>query len=292
MARTKIGLALTLALLVNGCSVRTKTLKVGSKNFTEQLILGEMMAQHLEKKMRRSVMRYLNLGGTLIAHQALVSGPIDLYPEYTGTAVSAILKQELLTDPKSVLQNARNEYATQFQCEWMDPLGFDNSFVLVADGETAKRLHVSTLSEAAASGQDWKLGAGYEFQDRKDGSANLFRNYDLKMTTPTKTMDLGLLYQALSQKQVNLVAGSATDGLIESLDARVLTDDKKIFPPYEAAFVVRNAAIADFPGLREAVSELSGKINAATMRRLNYEVDGKKRQPREVASEFLKAMGL
>jgi osmoprotectant transport system substrate-binding protein len=198
-----------------------------------------------------------------------------------------VLKQEVIPDRQALLQNCRNEYGNQFQAEWLDPLGFDNSFVMVAAGERARQLGILNLSEASAVDPGWKLGVGYEFENRKDGLPALQKAYNLPMAAAPKIMDLGLLYKALADKQVDLVAANATDGLLSTLDVKILLDDKEVFPPYEAAIVVRKSALDEVKGLRAALNKLSGKISSETMRRLNYEVDGKKRPPRAVAAEFL-----
>lgn len=277
-----------ILLLITGCGSGPRKIRIGSKNFTEQLILGELIALHLEKR-KFPVERFLNLGSTDLAHQALLSGDIDLYPEYTGTAVAAILKQELFSDPNAIFQNARNEYATRFSCTWLDPLGFDNSFVMVADGKTARKAQVSTLSEAAKVEDTWRLGTGFEFQTRPDGLSRLLTTYGLKPASAPNIMDLGLLFRALADGQVNLIAANATDGQLDAMDVKILEDDQKIFPPYQAAIVVRNTTLTEYAKLRAALSELSGKIDGAAMRKMNYEVDVKKRQPAEVAAAFLKA---
>lgn len=280
-------LALGLLILGLGSCYRERRVRVGSKNFTEQIVLGELIALLIERDLKVPVERSLNLGGVEIAHQALISGQIDLYPEYTATAVAMVLKQEVIPDRQALLQNCRNEYASQFQAEWLDPLGFDNSFVMVADGERARKLGILNLSEAASPEISWKLGVGYEFENRKDGLPALQKTYNLRLAAAPKIMDLGLLYKALADKQVDLVAANSTDGLLSTLDVKILLDDKEIFPPYEAAIVVRKSALDEVKGLRKVLSKLSGKISADTMRKLNYEVDGKKRSPRAVAAEFL-----
>lgn len=281
-----VALVLLILVLASSCA-RERRIRVGSKNFTEQLILGELIALLIERDLKVPVERALNLGGVEIAHQALISGQIDLYPEYTATAVAMVLKQEVIPDRQALLQNCRNEYANQFQAEWLDPLGFDNSFVMVASGERARQLGILNLSEASAVDPGWKLGVGYEFENRKDGLPALQKAYNLPMAAAPKIMDLGLLYQALADKQVDLVAANATDGLLSTLDVKILLDDKEVFPPYEAAIVARKSALDEVKGLRAVLNKLSGKISSETMRRLNYEVDGKKRPPRAVAAEFL-----
>lgn len=286
MARTKVVAGLILATLAPGCS-RTRPIVVGSKNFTEQLVLGEILAQQLERRLGQQVERKLNLGGTLLAHQALVNGEVDLYPEYSGTALTAILKLPPVSDATTVLGQVRSEFQKRWRLEWLSPFGFNNSFAIVIRAEDARRGNLHTLSEAARSKRAWVMGAGYEFLQRPDGFAGLVKTYDLKIKGQLRTMDLGLLYRALEQRQVDMIAASATDGMLSVLEVDVLKDDRNYFPPYEAAPVVRDASLASHPGMREALNELAGKLNNETMQKLNYQVDGKHRALAEVAREFL-----
>jgi osmoprotectant transport system substrate-binding protein len=288
MDRTKIIAGLIAALMAGGCA-RSHAIVVGSKNFTEQLVLGEIIAQQLERRLGEKVERKLNLGGTLLAHQALVSGEIDLYPEYTGTALTTILKLRPSSDAGRVLGKVRSEYKKRWQIEWLRPFGFNNSFAMVIRGEDARRNHFETLSDAARRKTDWVLGAGYEFLQRPDGFAGLVKTYRLQIKGHVKTMDLGLLYRALEQQQVEMAAANATDGMLSVLDVRVLKDDRHYFPPYEAAPLVGAGVLAAHPRMREALDELAGKLTDQTMRRLNYELDGRHRPLSEVAREFLAA---
>jgi osmoprotectant transport system substrate-binding protein len=277
---------LSAMVLATGCAKDPPRIVVGSKNFTEQVILGEIIAQHIENRLHAPVERKLNLGGMLLAHQALLSKQIDLYPEYTGTAFANILKSGGVSDPAVVLERVRAEYA-RMQLEWLDPLGFESSFAMAVRGEDARARHLETLSDAAADPKGFSLGCGYEFISHPDGFAALNAKYGLKWTAAEKTMDLGLLYRALMQKQISMVAGNTTDGVLSKLDVRVLKDDKHAFPPYQACIVVRAGALAKYPELRKTLQELSGKITEAQMRAMNYEVDGEHRQVRDVAREFL-----
>ena len=276
---------------VLGCS-RARLITVGSKNFTEQVILGEIVAQHVSLRLSERVDRKLNLGGTLLAHQALVKGDLDLYPEYTGTALTAVLKRRLSSDPAAVLAKVKAEYLSRFKIHWLDPLGFNNTFAMVIRGEDARKYQIETLSDAATHANGWTLGVGYEFQQRPDGLAGLLRTYKLPLKRSPRTMDLGLLYRALEQKQVNMVAASATDGLLSVLDVKVLKDDKRYFPPYQASLAVRADALAKHPPLKRALEQLSGLFSNEIMRTLNYQVDGKHRPVSEVAMTFLRAAGL
>ena len=277
-------------MLLSSCSGR-KAIVVGSKNFTEQVILGEIIAQHLEKQVRDPVERRLNLSGTLLAHEALLNGQIDLYPEYTGTAFTNVLKHNIVSDPAIVLDRVRSEYGGM-QLDWLDPLGFNNSFAMVVRGADARERHLDTLSDASGDPKGFVLGAGYEFFQRPDGFSALNQAYGIQWLPGQKIMDLGLLYPALTQKQVDMVAGSATDGVLYKLDVKVLKDDKGAFPPYQASIVVRTAAETAHAGLKAALEQLSGKTSREDMLKMNYAVDGEHRRPAEVAAEFLKSKGL
>ena len=265
---------------------------IGSKNFTEQVILGEMLAQHLEAKTGLHVERRFYLAGTYISHQALLAGRIDAYVEYTGTALTAILKQPVESNPGNVYAKVKREYASRFDLEVMDPLGFNNTFAIVIRGETARRLNLHTLSEAAPYAAQWRPGFGYEFMERPDGYQGLVRAYNLTFGQPPRIMDLGLLYRALLEKQVDLVAGNSTDGLIAARDLAVLEDDKHYFPPYQAVPIVRSETLKRHPAVREALDQLGGKISDEEMRRLNFAVDGEHRDPTDVVRAFLHAKHL
>ena len=269
-----------------GCGERA-ALVVGAKNFTEQLVLGEILAQHLENRLGVPVDRRLNLQGTLLAHQALVSGEIDLYPEYTGTALTAILDLEPSSDPAEVHRRVRERYMEEFQVDWMPPFGFNNSFVMVVPGPLAREYGLDTVSDAARAPVEWLLGTGYEFETRPDGLPALEKAYPLKWKAAPKTMDLGLLYRALEQEQVTMAAANGTDGMLAKLDVKVLEDDRHVFPPYEAAVAVRSEALKKHPALGATLGELSGHIDAPTMQQLNYALDGEHRPLAEVAAGFL-----
>lgn len=281
-------------LTLGGCSPSgtKRPIRVGSKNFTEQVILGEIIAQHLERRLHVPVERRLNLGGTLLAHQALRSGEIDLYPEYTGTALAAILKESVAGTPADVLARVRSRYLRDSQVQWLDPLGIDNGFAMVVRGSDARAGNLESLSDAAKTRNGWILGVGYEFEQRPDGLPALDKTYGFRWNGRPKSMDLGLLYRALEQGQVTMIAANATDGLLSKSDLKVLQDDKHSFPPYEVAIAVREDSMRRTTGLRKALLELSGKFDNSTMRALNYRVDGEHRPVAKVAQEFLNVSGL
>jgi osmoprotectant transport system substrate-binding protein len=253
---------------------------VGSKNFTEQRVLGELVAQTLERA-GIPVERKLDLGGTFVCDAALRAGQIDVYVEYTGTALTGVLKDPPDTDPARVLARVRAAYAPA-GLVWMAPLGFDNTFALVVRRDAGVR----TISQAVGPARAWTAAFGYEFKQRPDGFPALERVYGLAFRD-VRTMDLGLLYRALADRQADVGVGSATDAQIDFLGFVMLEDDRHAFPPYEAVPVVRQAALDRHPGLQAALEGLGGRLSAETMRRLNRAVDVDHRAPAEVAREFL-----
>lgn len=281
-------LLLILTVVLAGCSRgRENRIVVGSKNFTEQVILGELIAQHLEAKTGLRVDRRFYLSGSYICHQAILAGRIDLYVEYTGTALTAILKEKPGGTPAEVYKRVKAAYAERFGLEVTEPLGFNNTFAIVIRGEDARRLGLKTLSQAAAHTPQWRAGFGYEFLERPDGFPGLAKTYGLRFAAQPRIMDLGLLYRALKEKQADLVAGNSTDGLIAALDLAVLEDDRNYFPPYEAVPLVRQETLARHPAVRQALAELAGRISEDEMRRLNFALDGQHRDVKEVVREFL-----
>ena len=281
-----------LLLLPAGCRSKSRDIVVGSKNFTEQLILGELFAQMLEQSCRIPVDRRFYLAGTYICQQAILAGRIDVYPEYTGTALAAVLKQKASDDAHQVYEEVKREYRQRFGLDVMPPLGFNNSFAMVVRGEDAHRLGLTALSQLAPEAPRMKLGVGYEFLERQDGYQGLVRTYNLKFAEAPRVMDLGLLYRALQNRSVDIVAGSNTDGLIAALGLVVLDDDWRYFPPYDAVPIVRPELFNRFPPARAAFDRLAGRITADEMRKMNYAVDGEKKDAAVVAGEFLKQKGL
>jgi osmoprotectant transport system permease protein len=280
--------AALLALVValgQAWPARTRPVVVGSKNFTEQVVLGELIAAHLERR-GFAVERRLNLGGALLCHGALLSGEIDLYPEYTGTALTDILKQPVVGDPGEVLRRVRAAYEG-LGLHVGEPLGFENTYALAMRRSDAEARRIARISDLAPHAASLRVGLSGEFLEREDGMPGLVRAYGFRFGPPPLEMDLGLLYQALSDGKVDLVVGSSTDGLIEALGLVVLADDRRYFPPYDAAIVSSRAGFEAHPGLSEALAALEGRLDAATMRRLNYAVDGEHRSPAEVARELL-----
>jgi osmoprotectant transport system substrate-binding protein len=275
---------LVLAGIMCGCS-RTGSIVVGSKNFTEQLILGEIAAQQLERKLHIQVNRKLNLGGTLLAHQAIVRGDIDVYPEYTGTGSSVILKEKTPEDAVRAYMTVKDAYLKRFHVIWLPPLGFNNTFAMVVRTADGQRLSAPELS--AADSRSWRLGIGYEFLTRPDGLQRLDRTYHLNWNGTPKSMDLGLLYEALRQRQVDMAAGNSTDAPLTQRDFLVLKDDRKAFPPYNACYVIRKSLVDQQPQVEWALTMLSNHIGEETMRALNRRVEVERQPIEKVARDFL-----
>lgn len=284
---------LLLCISLVSCSPpRSSYPVIGAKNFTEQVILGEVLAQEIEAKAGLKVERRFYLAGSYICNQALVAGRIDAYVEYTGTALTAILKQPVDRNPETVLNTVRSLYATRYGVTVADPLGFENTFAMVIRGEDAQRLHITTLTQAAAYTPQWHLGVGYEFEQRPDGLPGLSAAYNLHFAGPPRTMDLGLLYRALTAHQVDIIAANSTDGPIQALGLVPLGDDRHYFPPYQAVPLVRDESLRRWPQIQVALHALAGKITADDMRAMNEAVDGEHRDPADVVREFRMRKGL
>ena len=289
----RISVLLCLVSLLPACGPsRENRIVVGSKNFTEQLILGEIMAQQIETKTHLKVERRFYLAGTYICQQAILGGRIDVYPEYTGTALTAILKQQPEGLREQVYNRVKAEYTQRFHLAVGPPLGFNDTFAIEIRGEDARHLGLKTISQAAAYTPKWRAGFGYEFMERPDGYKGLAATYGLRFAESPRIMDLGLLARALKDKQIDLAAGNTTDGLIPALDLFVLEDDRHYFPPYEAVPIVREQTIELHPEVRQVLDELAGKISDQEMQQLNYAVDGQHRDVKQVVREFLQKKGL
>ena len=262
---------------------------IGSKDFTESALLAEVVAQMLEAH-GVSVERRFELGGNL-PHEAMVGGTLDLYPEYTGTSFTSILHHAPISDPRAVYEQVKQEYANKFKIEISQPLGFENTFAILVRGDDARRLNLKTISDAAPHTPRWRAGFGQDFMSRDDGYPGFSKAYGLKFAE-VREMDLSLTYIALSSRQVDLIAGNSTEGRIATLDLVQLADDRHYFPPYEAVYLVRQDSLARVPALREVLSKLANGISTEEMRRLNYEIDGNKRDPKAVVKEWISGKGL
>lgn len=292
--RDSLGSALLLVpvLLLSSCSPHVEGVVVGSKNFTESLILGEIIAQQIEAHTALKVERRFYLAGTYICQQAVLAGRIDMYPEYTGTALTAILKEKSGGDSAEVYQRVKTEYERRFGLTLGPSFGFNDTFAMEIRGEDARRLHINNLSQAAQFAPRWRAGVGYEFMERPDGYRGLAATYGLHFAEPPRIMDLGLLARALRDHQIDMAAGNTTDGLIPALDLFVLEDDRHYFPPYQAVPVIRQETLRQHPELAHVLDELAGKISDEQMQRLNYAVEGQHRDVKEVVREFLRENGL
>ncbi len=293
--------SLVLVILVGCAPPRGSRIVVGAKNFTEQVVLGELVAQEIEGVFAQEgrperVDRRFYLAGSYLCQQALVSGRIDAYVEYSGTALTAILKQPLPPvgerDAARVFATVKALYASRYGVRVERGLGFEDTFAMVVRGEDARRLGLKTITDAGKVSPQWKLGVGYEFESRPDGLAGLEAAYGLRFSGAPRTMDLGLLYRALASKQVDIVAGNSTDGPIRALGFQVLEDDKHYFPPYEAVPLVREDSLRKHPEIQVAMDRLAGKVSAEEVQAMNDAVDGKHRDVGDVVREFRAANGL
>ena len=289
MKIASISALLVVALLLPSCSPsHADRIVVGSKNFTESFLLGEMVAQQIEAHTRLKVERRFYLAGTYICQQAILAGRIDVYPEYTGTALTAILKQNASGDKQEVYQRVKSEYERRFGLTLGPAFGFNDTFAMEIRGEDARRLKIQTLSQAAGFASQWRAGFGYEFMERPDGYRGLAATYGLHFAEQPRIMDLGLLARALKDHQIDLAGGNATDGLVPAFGFFVLADDRHYFPPYEAVPVIRQQTLREHPEVAPVVAELAGKISDEEMQSLNYAVDGQHRDATEVVREFLR----
>lgn len=287
-------LTLLLMVAIASCQPSLPTQKadliIGSKGFTEQDILQELLAQQIERQTHLTVDRRRLVG--FVAHKALVAGDIDGYVEYTGTAYTGILKQKAIPNAQVVYDRLKQLYAQQFNLEVLPSLGFENTFAMIIRREDAQRHGIQTLSQAARYSPQWRGGFGYEFLEREDGWPGLAQVYQLRFARPPQIMDLGLIYRALLQKQVDFIAGNSTDGQIARLGLVVLQDDQHYFPPYETVPILRQATLQKYPQVKAAIAQLAGKISAAEMQHLNYLVEGELQDIPVLVQEFLQAKGL
>ena len=282
------GVALAV-MLVSGGAVAARSsgaIVVGSKNFTEQVILGELVAQTIERETGLPVQRRLNLGGTLICDRALATGDIDVYVEYTGTALTAVFHQPVTTNSHTVFTDVREQYARTGRT-LLPPLGFDNTFAILVRGQDARSLGLRTIDDAVKVTPRWRAGFGYEFLERPDGYPGLAKAYGLRFNGEPHVMDLTLSYRALSSGQVDLIAGDATAGLISALDLVQLDDNRHYFPPYDAAPVARAQTLLKYPQVRTALERLGGRVTASDMRRMNYAADAEHKDVAQIVSAFL-----
>ena len=287
---TYLVLAFSVFLVTSSALAQSPTVTVGSKAFSEQLLVGHMLALLLEDGGFK-VNNKIGLGGTALVHQALVAGEVDVYIEYTGTGLITILKEPVQEDPVKVYDTVQRLYKERFKLSWLKPWGFNNTYALVIRKEDADRLRAAKVSDLMASANSMVFGATQEFVVRPDGLPGLAKHYGGLAFKENKSMAPDLIYDALKNKQVDVISGFATEGRIPANNFVVLQDDQHYIPPYFAAPVIRDETLAKAPAAAEVLNRPAGKIDDGTMAVLNYEVAGKKRSPEEVAREFLKAKG-
>jgi osmoprotectant transport system substrate-binding protein len=291
--RTSVVLLMVCSVALLSCSSsHSDRIVVGSKNFTESFILGELIAQQIEAHTNLKVERRFYLAGTYICQQAMLAGRIDIYPEYTGTALTAILQQGISRDKREVYERVKDEYERQFGLTLASAFGFNDTFAMEIRGEDARRLNLRTLSQAAQFTPQWRAGFGYEFMERPDGYRGLVATYGLHFAEQPRIMDLGLLARALKDRQIDFAGGNTTDGLIPALDLVALEDDRHYFPPYEAVPVIREQTLQLHPEIARWLADLAGKISDEEMQKMNYAVDGQHRDTQDVVREFLKSKAL
>jgi osmoprotectant transport system substrate-binding protein len=293
---------LNLVYFISACTKPPQSkITIGSKFFTEQVILAELLAQHIEARTGIPVIRKTNLGGSLLVHKALLAGELDLYVEYTGTALTAVLNESPNSYSQGAAQNdysnavydrVKQQYSDRYRFEVTEPLGFENTFAMVIRGDDARNLHLQKISDITTIAPKWRAGVGYEFLERPDGFRGWSDRYNLHFAESPKVMDLGLIYRALVDHQVDIVAGNSTDGLIDSLGLVALEDDRHYFPPYDAVPIVRQSTLGQFPQLRAALADLAGKLSASDIRRLNYAVDAQHQDAAAVVRAFRQSKGL
>jgi osmoprotectant transport system substrate-binding protein len=293
-ARSRLLVGIILATIaptgIVACTTGAGPLRIGTKAFSEQRLLGEIVGRYLERGLGTTY-ETSGFDTTFDVDEALKSGRIDMYVEYTGTALAAILRQKVPTDRARALELVQREYK-KLGLDWLVPLGFENTFVLVIRGADARRLNVKTLTEAALAQSGWRLGIGTEFKQRDDGLAKLAEKYQLRIAPVPTVLDLTRLYRELEAGTVDMISANSTDGLLSVLYVQALQDDQHFFPPYEAGLVVRAATLDRMPGLREALLKLDGKLSSQQMQRLNYLVDAEHRPVKDVALTFLRDAGI
>jgi osmoprotectant transport system substrate-binding protein len=290
--RRLLPLLLTVTLLTACHSSPKNQIVIGSKFFTEQIVLAELLAQHIEAHTGIHVERKTNLGGTLLVHKAMQAGKVDLYVEYTGTALNAVLNESPTGNSAAVFQRVKQLYAQRFNFAVTEPLGFENTFAMVIRGDDAQRLHLQRTSDIVPLAAKWRAGVGFEFLERSDGFKGWSERYGLHFDQQPSVMDLGLIYRALQDHKVDIVAGNSTDGVIDSLHLVILEDDRHYFPPYDAVPIVRQATLEQFPQLRAILAELGGKVTGPDMRHLNYLVDAEQRDVAAVVRDFRQSHNL
>jgi len=285
------GLIFVLSFTLMGCSKDDKVV-IGSKDFSENVVVGEMLAQLIENHTDLKVERKLNMGGTFVCFEAIKNGDIDIYPEYTGTGLTAQLKMDVITNPDEAYQVVSDEFNKQFDIKWMQPFGFNNTYTLAVSNDVYEKYGIETFSDLAKVSDQLVFGAEHEFFDRQDGYDGLIEKYGIEFKGEPKKMNVSLKYQAIGNGDMDVTDAFATDGPIMKYNLKVLKDDKGFFPPYYAAPIVRNETLKAHPELEEVLNMLAGRIDDATMTELNYKIDVEGQDIETVAKDFLQKEGL
>jgi glycine betaine/choline ABC-type transport system substrate-binding protein len=272
-------------------NANSATIHIGSKNFTEQFILGELMALLLENSREFTVVRHFNLGGTMVCHQALINDEIDIYAEYTGTALVSVLGKEVIHSATEAYQTVNSTYQDQYNLTWLAPFGFNNTYVLTVRDDFAKKNNLEAIKDIQDIDHTMSAGFTSEFMERDDGYPGMKEAYNLNFMS-VRNLEPSLLYRAIAQENVDVICAFATDGRIAAYNLKPLEDNQSFFPPYYAAPVIRKEIIKSYPQLRTILNQLSGLLPDKTMQQLNYEVDENKRDPKAVAAEFLRKHNL
>ena len=286
-----IALVIVLSMTLSGCSGGDK-ITIGSKDFSENIILGEMFAQLIENRTELDVNRKLNLGGTFVCFEAVKKGEIDLYTEYTGTGLSAILEREVIYDPDEAYRVVSEEFDKQFGVTWLEPLGLNNTYAIAVSNEVYEEYGIETYSDLAKVSNNLVFGGGYEFHNRQDGFEGLVDLYGMEFKGEPVKMEISLKYQAIGNGDIDVTDAFATDGPIRKYNLKVLEDDKGFFPPYYASAIIKNETMEKYPELEGLLNELGGQIDDPTMIELNYLVDVEGKSIESVAEDFLKSKGL
>lgn len=293
--KKKISLLLVILLLLTtvGCAKKDeKKVVIASKPMTEQFILVEMLTTLIEEKTDIVVNQKMGIGGgTANIHPGMVNGEIDIYPEYSGTGWLFVLKENLINDPEELFKSVKEQYNTKYNIKWMEPYGFDNTFALVMDKDLAKELKIESYSDLVLQSDKLIFGAEYDFYEREDGLPGLKKLYPFNFEDEVE-MDIGLKYEAIKNKKVDVINAFSTDGLLMEYNLVVLKDDKYFFPSYKGATLVRNETLEKYPELEEIFKKMENAISDEEMIYLNYLVDKENKDPKDVARDFLKEKGL
>ncbi|MGE4354160.1 MAG: glycine betaine ABC transporter substrate-binding protein [Oscillospiraceae bacterium] len=289
---TALALMLALALTLTACSGKSDTITIGSKDFGENIVLGEMMAQLIEHDTDLKVNSKLNMGGTFVCFEALKNGDIDVYPEYTGTGITAHLKMDVITDPDECYRVVSEEFEKQFNIAWLEPFGFNNTYALAVTNDVYETYGVETYSDLVAVSDQLVFGAEHEFFDRQDGFDGLVDTYGFTFKGEPKKMNVSLKYQAIGNGDIDVTDAFSTDGPIKQYNLKVLKDDKQFFPPYYAAPIIRQEVLDEHPELEDVLNKLAGLIDDEAMTEMNYRIDVNGEDVAEVATDFLTAQGL